>query len=242
MALADLTQLELLIGSFALIWVIFATIIGLRIIWKAISLKRNELITVGLSWILLASAWWGVALQFITYGFFNYKLTAFQYLLVANVLLPIAITCWIYSFCQILNPDLKKSLLVVYIIVCAIWEIYLIVGLSINTEIVATIEGTFDSKHTTVSLIFVFFAILSFLITGVIFSIKSMKVDDPEIKWKGRFLLLAWILFTVGALLDAAISPAPVTLIIVRLILITSSIFFYLGFFLPEFIKKSLIK
>ena len=242
MALTDLTQMELLIGSFALIWVIFATIIGLRIIWKAISLKRNELISVGLSWILVASAWWGVALQFITYGFFNYRLTPFQYLFVANVFIPIAICCWIYAFCQIMNPDLKKSLFLVYVAICIIWEIYLIVGLSINTEIVATIEGIFDSKHATITLIFVIFAILSFLITGVIFSLKSMKVDDPEIRWKGKFLLLAWILFTVGALLDAALSPTPLTLIIVRLILITSSLFFYLGFFLPEKIAKWLIK
>jgi len=242
MALADLTQLELLVGSLALIWVIIAIIIGLRIIWKANSLKRNELITVGFSWILISSAWWGVALQFITYGFFNYRLTAFQYLFVANIFIPFAICCWIYAFCQILNPKLKKSLFLIYVAICIIWEIYLIVGLSINTEIIATIEGTFDSKHSTTTLIFVIFAILSFLITGVIFSIKSMKVDDPEIKWKGRFLFLAWILFTIGALLDAALSPTPLTLIIVRLILITSSISFYLGFFLPEKIANWLIK
>ena len=56
------------------------------------------------------------------------------------------------------------------------------------------------------------------------------------------YFMLSAILFTIGALLDAALTPAILTLILVRLILIASSIFFYLGFFLPEKIKNWLLK
>ena len=73
------------------------------------------------------------------------------------------------------------------------------------------------------------------------FSVKSIKVDDPEIKWKGKFLLIAWFSFTIGAILDAALPLTEITLIIVRLILISSSIEFYLGFFLPDQLAKRLI-
>lgn len=242
MALHDLTNLEILQGVFGLIWVIFAIFIGILLIWKAISLNRNDLALVGLTYILITSAWWGVALQFITYGFFDYRLTSFQYLLVANIFIPLAITIWIYAFCQIFNPNLKKSLLIVYVIINVIWVIYMIVALSIDVEWIGTLEGIFDSTQNRIQLIFVMFSIFSFLVTGLIFSIKSMKAENPEIKWKGRFLTLAWILFTLGALLDAALPLTEITLILVRLILIISSILFYMGFFMPEKISKWLIK
>ena len=179
MALADLDQLELMVGSFALIWVIFATIIGLRIIWKAISLKRNELITVGLTWCLIASAWWGVAFQFITYGFFNYRLTDFQYLLIANVGIPIALICWIYSFTKIMNPKLKKKILLIVLVYVAFWEVFLLISLIINTELVGVVDSLFNSTHSRIQLIFVFAAVFIFLITGIVFSIKSSDISRP---------------------------------------------------------------
>jgi len=239
--LTDLEPIQILQGSFSLIWVIFAIIIGLRVIWKAITLKRKELITVGLTWILIASAWWGVALQFITYGFFNYQLTAFQYLLVANVFIPLGLFCWSYSYCEIINPKLKKNFFLVILGFIVIWELFLWIALFINTALVGTIEGIFDSKHSTIALLFVFSAIIIFLITGTIFSVKSMKVDQLDIKWKGRFLLLAWILFTIAALIDAALDLIA-TLILARIILLISSVLFYFGFFLPEFLKQRIIK
>ncbi|MFX1239075.1 MAG: hypothetical protein ACFE8P_15315, partial [Promethearchaeota archaeon] len=225
-----LTELQILEGSFGLIWVVIAMIIGVRIITKAISRSRSELITVGFTWIFMSSAWWGVAVQFITYGFFNYKLSAFQYLFIANVFIPFALICWIYSFCHIINPNLKKNFFLVIVVFFIVWEIFLLFSLFIDTKLVGTIEDIFDSTHSIIQLIFVFTAIIIFLCTGVFFSVKSMKVDDPEIKWKGIFLLIAWISFTIGALLDAALPLTAITLIIVRLILISSSIEFYLGF------------
>jgi hypothetical protein len=80
-----------------------------------------------------------------------------------------------------------------------------------------------------------------FLITGIIFAIKSMRLDDPEVQWKGRFLLLAWISFGIGAILDASLPLNALTIIIIRLILISSAIEFYFGFFLPKKISEKLI-
>jgi len=242
MALQDLTQLEVLQGIFGLIWVIIGIIIGVRIIIKALLLKRNELITVGLTYIFATSAWWGVVVQFLTYSFFNIKLDAFSYLFIANIFIPLALICWIYSFCQIINPELKKNLFVIYFIISIIWLVFLLSSLLINTELVGTLEGIFDSKHSTIALIFIFFSVISFLFTGVYFSLISMKIGDPEIKWKGRFLFIAWISFTIGAILDAALTLTPITLIIVRLILISSSIAYYFGFFLPKKLANFLIK
>jgi hypothetical protein len=91
-------------------------------------------------------------------------------------------------------------------------------------------------------IVFQVFAIATALITGFLFSKKSFESEDPKMRWKGRFLLIAFISFTVAALFDVGIPVTPATLVIARLILISSSFLFYLGFFLPEKLAKVLIK
>ncbi len=140
--------------------------------------------------------------------------------------------------------NLKKGniILIVYIIFGVIWLMISITALvTDNTSLIGTVEENFDSTHSVISQIFVYTAVISFLITGIIFSVKSIRIGDPEIKLKAYFLLIAWILFTLGGLLDSRIDfPTAVSLIIVRLILIVSGIFYYLGWFLPKRISNKL--
>jgi hypothetical protein len=89
-------------------------------------------------------------------------------------------------------------------------------------------------------LIFLGLSILTACITGFHFAIKSMKEEDPEIMWKGRFLLIAFLLFGVSAIFDAIIEMGPVVLVLMRILLIIANIFFYLGFILPRWSKKLL--
>jgi hypothetical protein len=69
-----------------------------------------------------------------------------------------------------------------------------------------------------------------------------MKIDNPETRLKGKLLLVAFPSFAVGALLDSMIPTSPLTLIILRSILILSAIMFYTAFMLPNWIKKLFIK
>ena len=75
------------------------------------------------------------------------------------------------------------------------------------------------------------------LITGLIFARESLKSDDSEIKLKGKILLIAFILFAIGAILDV-ISNLVVSNIVARLIIVISSWLFYVGFVLPDWTKK----
>ncbi|MHA1467605.1 MAG: hypothetical protein ACTSP6_05940, partial [Promethearchaeota archaeon] len=63
----------------------------------------------------------------------------------------------------------------------------------------------------------------------------------PEIKLRGKFLMAAFISWTFGAIADAIIPLTVITLPIIRIILITSAIEFYIGFVLPDWIKKRLL-
>jgi hypothetical protein len=80
-----------------------------------------------------------------------------------------------------------------------------------------------------------------FLYVGISFSVSSIKADNPTIKLKGKFLLIAFLSFTVGTVLDFAI-PATLTYVIARIILFTSTVEFYIGLMLPKFIEKIFLK
>jgi hypothetical protein len=131
---------------------------------------------------------------------------------------------------------------IIFAVICLIYEIILVTALIMNPEIIGTLEGMFDSSHTIIPNVFRIFGIFVVLITGTIFAWKSMKSEDPSVMWKGRFILIAMISFTIGAFLDAVLTFSALELVIVRLLLISSSIEFYLGFFLPDPIAKILIK
>jgi hypothetical protein len=234
--------LEILQGSLGLVWVLIAIIIGLKTIARAIAINRTrDLITVGLSYIFVSSAWFGVAFQFISYGIFDVKLDAFTYLMVANIFIPIAIICWIWSYCEILKPNSRNLIFVFFFGFAVVWEVTILIGLATDISLVGTLNSTFDSSHSPILLIFVLTGVFMFLITGIIFAVKSMRLEDPEVQWKGRFLLLAWISFGIGSILDAALPLNALTLIVIRIVLITSAVEFYFGFFLPKKITKKLI-
>lgn len=234
MGFEDLTELEILQGSFALIFIIISLILGIRIAFKYFSLKRFELITVGLTWIFMSSSWWGASISFILFIFFGFGLNVFLYLFISNVFLPGALICWIYSFCHLAYPRLKKKMVSIYLVICVIYEIFLIIFLLINPEIIAIMEGKFNTKHQIYTLSFDIFTIISALITGVIFAKISMKSENPVVKLKGKFLLIGFISLMTGAILDAGIPINAITLVLVRILLISSAIEYYMGFLLPS--------
>ena len=96
MGVEDLTQTDVLYGSLSLILVIVSTIVGLRIISKYFTYKEKTLLTVGLTWVFVTSAWWVSAFQFVIIALFNYKFTPYLYLLIENVFTPFAVIFWIF--------------------------------------------------------------------------------------------------------------------------------------------------
>ena len=97
-------------------------------------------------------------------------------------------------------------------------------------------------KDTLYFQIFFIFILISFVFTGIIIAMISMRAENLEIKLKGKLLLLAFILFAIGAALDAVGPLIPLTVVLTRIILILSAIAFYSGFILPNWMKKLFLK
>ncbi|MBY8981964.1 MAG: hypothetical protein KGD57_03385 [Candidatus Lokiarchaeota archaeon] len=242
----NLEPFEFLEGFLSLIWVIFATIIGIMIIIKT---RKKEYITVGLFWILLCGGWWASSIQFITIISVDYRLTDSIYLMLTMLAIPWGVICWLISFGNFVYPEKKKKIVYINLVIIIIYQSLFLIFAFIKTDWVGTRDaGTyFNTKFSPFSLIFIIYGMSLILITGIIFSWKSMKMDDPKIKWKGRFLLIAFVLYSGGAIVDSAINLSDPTIgsiitVLVRIVLVTSAILFYFAFFLPESIANRLIK
>ncbi len=102
-------------------------------------------------------------------------------------------------------------------------------------------ESAIDIDYRGLALGFLAFSLLVSTITGNDFAIASLKEkNNPEIQWKGRFLIISFNLFAIGGIGDGFLPLTPATLIIFRTLMMLSSIFYYVGFILPKWMKKLL--
>ena len=109
-----------------------------------------------------------------------------------------------------------------------------------NHSIIGELNGATDVQYYNFVVVYDIFVILTILITGVLFSIKTMKSNDKLVQWKGKLLLIAFISYTIGASLDTLLTLNVYTLVLCRSFEILSSITFYGGYILPKWIKNRL--
>ena len=234
MGFEQLSEIDRVSGIFTLTFIAISVILGIRILLKYKSLKRKELLTIGLAWIFLTSAWWGGATSFLSVVFTNERLDLFTFLFLGNIFIPIALICWIYSLAHIFYTEKEKVITFSVTIIYVAYDILLLILLFIDPNLVGHIEGDINSIPTLIPEIFLISAIFTALITGLIFSIKSIKVDNPEVQLKGKILLIGFISFSLASVMDAVIPDLTIIFVITRLILISSAIEYYIGFFLPK--------
>ncbi len=214
---------------------IISLIVGFKIISKSFKVpeKKKGFITVGLTYIFLSSAYWGVTFSFLLITIMDITLTAFLYIFIANAFIFLAVIFWLYSFFQFKGVKHGKLLWPICLLILCIYEVIFLVFIFSDYKLIAVMTSKFDSKRSSFTLLFDIMAIVVSCGTGVIFSLDSLKSIKPRVRWKGRFLALAFISFAVGAFLDAAIRLNATALVIARLILSFSAISYYLGFFFP---------
>jgi hypothetical protein len=244
MSIQSLSEMEVLQGSFSLIFVSISLIIGLRIISKSFKMaeKSARYKTVGLTYIFLSSAWWGAAGSFLLIIITGTALSEFLYVFIANAFIFLAVVFWLYSFFHFKTIQHNKLLWHLSLLILSVYEVFFLLFFFNDYRSIAIMTGKFNTKRSLFTLLFDIIAILVSLITGILFSLDSLKSDTPKVVWKGRFLIIAFTSFAVGATFDAFLLQNPITLVIVRLILTFSAISYYFGFFLPDKIANRLIK
>jgi hypothetical protein len=242
--LAQLSAFEIFYGSFTFASVVISTILGLFISLKYREHKKIELLLVGITWIFLASPYWSDAIQFLTVTIADVELNTPLYFFLANAFIaPIHIT-WAYTFTNLLFKQYKKELLIFFIVESIMFEIAFIIVFFMDPYLIGEQQSVFVVEWAIWVQIYLLFSIVLFLITGFLFARASIKSSEEEIKLKGKFLIVAFVTFTIGTLIDvvAADNPTELTILLARTFVILSSICFYIGFTMPKFIKEIFIK
>ena len=239
----SLTPIEILHSSFSLVAIVISILIGLIIISKYFKFKQRNFLLIGIFWTGLTFPWLPTAITFIMVLTVGRGLPVQGYILIGIMILPLTVLCGLTAFTSLLGVKRKRrrAILLSVLVFNLVYESLIIYFLIRNVDIIARLADVLTIQWSIFSQIYFIINLVLFLVTGILFSRKSLQSESKEIRFKGKLLMAAFISFTIGTVLDFAI-PNPITYIIARLILLSSSIEFYIGFLLPERIKRLLIK
>ena len=248
MELVDILQ-----GSFSLIFVIISLIIGLTIFSKYFEHKNRLFILVGLSWIGISIPWVPDSTSFLMNLFVQRFLPVGWYFIIGNVFLPLALLTWLIAYTDMIKRKAKKKVVIITVLLSILFEIVFFTLFLIDLDLIGVIN---PSRPFTVDFgifitVYFLLIILVMVVTGVIFAQKSVKSEDREVRVKGKLLRAAFITFAVAAILDSLLGTIfedptdpllAVMVVVVRILLIFSAIEFYGGFLLPKWMVQIFIK
>lgn len=229
---------EILQGSFSLIFVIISIIIGVKILIKYFEYKSNQFLLVGLTWIGLSTPWWPDSINLILILTTNSILSIEANFIIGTSTMPFFLLVWLKAFTDLVYKEKQKYILIIFLIIGIIFEIIFYYFLFTQPNLIGTFETPFQVVYGIYIEIFLVIFLLVIVITGILFGKQSLRSENPEIKLKGKFLIIAFILFTIGAFLDSIV---PELFIIARIVLDVSALSFYFGFMLPDWLKEKLL-
>ena len=244
--LSDLAQIS---GLTALISLSISFLLGFIVLIKYFKTKQVLIFNFFLCIIFTSSPWYPSGLGYLYWIITGEYLSYQIYVLIGTVGIPIAILAWLNVYLSTIKPQKKKLVLILYGIFSIIFELYLFYflllapGAPIDSLLGIIIDPTnpMDIDYKGFVLIFLGVSILTSCITGFHFALKSMKKEEPpEIRWKGKFLLIAFLFFGISAIFDALVEMDTILLVVMRIILALAMFLFYLGFILPRWSKKLL--
>ena len=243
-----LELVDLLQGSFSLIFVLISLYIGFSILSKYFKYKSRLYILVGISWIGVANPWFPDSISFLMNLFFQESLAIEWYFIIGNAFIPLALLTWLIAYTDMNNKSKQKLVITLTVVFGIIFEAVFFILLFTDINQIGKINPLrpFTVEFSLFITIYLLLVILLMAGTGLKFAQMSLKSEDRDVKLKGKLLRAAFITFTIAALLDALlgmifVDPADpflaLMVVITRVLLIVSAIEFYGGFILPKWMR-----
>ena len=233
-------------GIFGFLAIGIAWLYGGIVLYKAIKTKEKILYYFFFAIIFTISPWYPSGLGYIYWLFTSEEIVYPVYVLLGTIGAPIALYSWLQIYMPALHPKQKNLVTIIAVVFSVAFYICLFIflfamGDPVDSIFIGIKRSAIDIDYKGFVLIFLAILLVISTVTGNEFSIASLKVkDNPIIKWKGRFLIISFNLFAIGAIGDGFIPLTPATLIIFRTFLMLASTFYYIGFIMPRWMKKIL--
>jgi len=233
---------DIINGIFGVIALSVSVFIAIRIILRGFEFRNRDFILVGIAGLIVSEPWWGAIISFVLELSSGVALTIEMQNLIHFPLIPLGLFSWLVAFTDLVYKKRQTIIIELFIIYGIVFEIVFFL-VYINDP---SLEGTFYGiKSRVIPTIFLVSFLIIILISVVSFVRESLKASDPEIKMKGKLLVVAMIFYSIAALLETIVlvfSISTVFQLIGRTFLIVSAITFLWGFFLPDWMKKILLK
>ena len=170
------------------------------------------------------------------------ELNDFIYFSVAMIFFPLIHITWLTATSDLLFLQRKKLIISLAVLQAIIFEMVYFSLLIIDYSLLGTRTGLTIVQWADWIIIYILISDLIFFLTGMMFVRVALKSEDRKLRLKGKFLLLAFILFPIGIIFEVAFEPIEATILIARVLIIIAAFFFYFGFTLPKFLKKLFLK
>jgi hypothetical protein len=233
----ELTTTGILNSIFSALVVIGYLIVSLEIILKYKKYKKRIFLLTGFAWFGISEPWWPSLISFLMILFTGTGLPLALYLILNNAFIPIFLSCWLLSIGEMTLYDKRKTIVIIYIILAIILETVMFYYLITDISMVGELLTPVDIDFGPITVIYWIINLSIFMISGFLFTINTLKLEEPVNKLRGKFLLIAFLLFLFGAIMEIII-----TLPINRIAVLMSAIIFYIGFTMPENIKNHFLK
>jgi len=233
-----LALIDIINGILLLIIITISIFVAVKIISLYFKKKERVYLYSGATWIALVSPWYAHCTAFIVTLFTGKGISAELYFILGNILIPIGLITWTTAFTELFYKKLQKIVLCITILYAIIFYILFFIALSTNPILIGVLQGDIEVQYSRVVIIYYLTLLATVLITGIFFGLQSMKSDNPEIKLRAKLIIVAFISYVIGISVDAIIEHTILTLIIIRLVELSSAIEFYTAFIMPNIIKK----
>jgi len=235
--MVELSTLELINGSFAIVIFLFFLYIGLSIIIKYFKIKEKRVLFTGIAIIFMSFPWLAMSSSFLS-ALITKNPLSFEIYFIIGYGISFGMLFWLLTFTTLVYQNQRKviiSLYLVYIVFSTIlFYIFLIDQPNLIGDLSSAIFvelGSYLKLRTLVKLIIL-------ILTGVLIYLETKDVPDEDVKIKGRFILIGVILFVLGGILFTFTN-----ITIFPLIFFIPSLFgIYGGFLLPDWMKKLFIQ
>ena len=239
----ELQPLDYLNGPLSVIVVVISWYVGIQILTRYAQTKNKLFLYVGIVAICTSEPWWPHVISLLLVSTTGAALSPEVYFIIGNIFIPIAIYLWLMAFAEFMINSKKKLVSLFGIIYVALYEILFFTLLFLDDEaFIGVIIPAIDVQYSPIMIGFLITALSIILPTGIMFGRESFKSENSEIRMKGKFLILGFFSFFLGASIDVLIPSNPINLTVARVLLVIASLGFLGGFIPPDWIRKMFIK
>ncbi len=235
-----LSIIDLLNGLFSLAAVMFSIFFAAIIGARYFKLKKSEFLYMAGVCVALISPWWPHAVSFIytmTTGI-ETGLPPVLYFFLGTVMIPFGVFMWLKVYTKLVQTKRPKLILTIGVLYLIFYEIALYFMLAFNPSWLGYLVPPV-SVHYWYGLYAIYMpGVLIALITSINFCLVSMKSDLPDIKLRGKLILLGLIVLFTGALIAAFLSMIVVFLIVSRVLIVLAGALLYAGLIMPKLARK----